>query len=129
MLTGDGGEALAHRGMLPGAKRRDDYPRRGGGDNAEAEGGGVDFCGGLERGPWEIGWPWKVRRYHGGSVKGRLGGSCGTLPPETTGVVSGSEDVGNGVAGEGSEVPDGLHSGIRPSDLLERGCPGPKAQL
>ena len=29
----------------------------------------------------------------------------------------GSEDVGNSMEGEGSEVPDGLHSGIRPSVL------------
>ena len=38
-------------------------------------------------------------------------------------------DVGNEAAGEISEVPDGLHYGVRPSDIPERGCPAPKAQL
>ena len=44
-------------------------------------------------------------------------------------MVSGSEDVVNEAAGKGSEVPDGLHSGVRPSDFTERGRIGPKAQL
>ena len=44
-------------------------------------------------------------------------------------MVSGSEDVVDEAAGKGSEVPDGLHPGVRPSDLPERGRPIPKAQL
>ena len=45
------------------------------------------------------------------------------------GVVKILEDVGGGESWEGSEVPDGLHPGIRTPDLLERECPGPKAQI
>ena len=44
------------------------------------------------------------------------------------GVVQVLEDVVGSEAGEGSEVLDGLHPGIRTSDLPERYCPGPKAQ-
>ena len=44
-------------------------------------------------------------------------------------MVSGSEDVVNEVSGKGSEFPDGLHPGVGPSDLPERGCLGPNAQL
>ena len=64
-----------------------------------------------------------------GGGNSRLGVSCGKIIPATAGVVQGLEDVGSGEVGEGSEVPDGLHTGIRPSDLPERGHPGPKAQL
>ena len=99
--------------------------RHGGVDNAEAEVDRVDCYERLERGPW--GWTRKGIRYHGGGGNGRLGGSCRTIPPEMTGVVSALEDVGNGAVGEVSEVPEGIHSGIRPSDLPERGRPGPKA--
>ena len=38
-----------------------------------------------------------------------------------------SEDVVNEAEGKGSEVPDGLHYGVRPPDLTECGCLGPKA--
>ena len=68
-----------HCGMLPGAKQQDDYPRRGGGNSSEAEGGEVDCCGGLESGHWEGEWPGKGQRDHGGGNDGRLGGSCRIL--------------------------------------------------
>ena len=45
------------------------------------------------------------------------------------GVEKGSEDMGSGDTGEGSEVPDGIHLGIRPPDLPERGRTGPESQL
>ena len=37
--------------------------------------------------------------------------------------------MGGGETGEVDEVPDGLYSGVRLSDLSERGRPGPTAQL
>ena len=37
--------------------------------------------------------------------------------------------MGNGVAREGGEVPDGLNFGVRPPDFPERGHPVPAAQL
>ena len=40
-----------------------------------------------------------------------------------------SETVGNGETGKVYEVPDGLYSGFRLSDLSEHGRPGPTAQL
>ena len=43
------------------------------------------------------------------------------LPPAMAGVIQGLKDVGGGEAGEGSEIPDGLHHGIQPPDLPERG--------
>ena len=39
------------------------------------------------------------------------------------------ENVSDGVAREGGEVPDGLHFGVRTLDLPERVRPGPVAQL
>ena len=45
------------------------------------------------------------------------------------GMVKGSENVGDGDIWEGSVVSDGLHPGIQPPDLPERGCLGPNAQL
>ena len=36
-------------------------------------------------------------------------------------MVKGSKDIGGDKAGEGSEVPDGLHPEIQPPDLPERG--------
>ena len=51
----------------------------------------------------------------------------GALPPATTGMVQGLEDVGGGEVGEGSAVPDGLHPRIRLTDLLERGRLEPEA--
>ena len=46
-----------------------------------------------------------------------------------TGVVQGSDDVGGGEAGKGSEVTGRLNPGIQPPDLPDRGRPGPEAQL
>ena len=40
-----------------------------------------------------------------------------------------SENVGGGETGEGDEVPDGLYSGFRSSDLSERGRPGLMTEL
>ena len=40
-----------------------------------------------------------------------------------------SENLGGGETGEGDEVPDGLYSRFQPSDLSERGRPGPTTQL
>ena len=57
------------------------------------------------------------------------GRSCEALPPATLGMMQGSEDVGDGETGYGSEVPDGLHPGIRPPDIPERGHLIPEAQL
>ena len=47
MPADDGGEALVHYVMLPGAGQRDNYPRHGGGNGAEATAGGVYCCGYL----------------------------------------------------------------------------------
>ena len=47
----------------------------------------------------------------------------------TEGVELISEIVGGDETGEVDEVPDGLYSGFRLSDLSERGCPGPTTQL
>ena len=47
----------------------------------------------------------------------------------TAGVVQGLEDLSGGESGEGSEVAYRIHPGIRPPDLIERGRPGPEAQL
>ena len=44
-------------------------------------------------------------------------------------MVQRSEEVGDGAAREDGEVPDGLHSGVRLSDIPEHGRPGPEAQL
>ena len=44
MTAGDGGKALLHRQMLPGAGIRDKNPMHGDGDGGEAMGGGVDCC-------------------------------------------------------------------------------------
>ena len=44
-------------------------------------------------------------------------------------MIQGQADVGDGVAREGGEVPDGLHSGIKSPDFPERGRPGSEAQL
>ena len=40
-----------------------------------------------------------------------------------------SENVGGSETGEGDEVPDGLYSGFRSSDLSERGRPGPTTKI
>ena len=44
-------------------------------------------------------------------------------------MVQGQADVGNGVAREGGEVPDGLNFGVQFPAFLERGRPGTKAKL
>ena len=40
-----------------------------------------------------------------------------------------SENVGSGETGEGDEVPDRQYSGLRLSDISERGRTGPTTQL
>ena len=65
----------------------------------------------------------------GGDSDGGARISCRSLPTATSGIVQGLEDVGIGESREGSAVLDGLHSGIRPPDLSERGPLGPEAQI
>ena len=126
---GEWGEVMVHHQMLPVARRRHNDSGRGGDNGGSVEGDRVDCCGQLKRGPREDGWPGTGVEDRGGVGDGRPRRSCRALPPATVGVVKGLEEVGSGEAGEGSEVPDGLHPGIRPPDLPERGFPGPKAQL
>ena len=117
MPAGDGGEALVYRGMLTGARRRYDHQRHGGGNSGETEGGGVDCCGRAACLHWERRWQGKERVDHVINGDGMLGGPGGTFISKTIGVVLGLEDVVNETAGEGSEVLDGLHSGVRPSGI------------
>ena len=113
--------------MLPGAGRWDNNPRRGDGDCGDTRGTELIVLGGLIVDLGKEGGQGRDKEIRGSD--GKLGGSCGKLRPETVGVVQGSEDVGSGESGKGSEVPDGLYPEIQPSDLPERGCPRPKAKL
>ena len=129
MPGGDGVEALVHRWVLPSIGKLHNNLGHGGGDGGEAKGDGIDCCGRLKRGPIEYGWPCIGRGDRRGGGNSRPRRPCGALPSATKGLVQGLEDVGGSEAVEFSAVPDGLHPGIRPADLPERGRPGPKAQL
>ena len=72
-------------------------------------------------GPWENGWS-------GGGGAGAWG-HLRTLPTATESVELISDTVWGGETGEVDEVPDGLYSVFRSSDLSERGRPGPMTQL
>ena len=71
--------------------------------------------------------PGGSRGYNGGADSGRVRGHVGPLPPTTAPMVPGREDVEHGTAGEGGEVPDGLHPGVRLSSLQELARPVPTA--
>ena len=69
------------------------------------------------------------RGYRSGGGDGEALGHLRTLPPATESVELISENVGSGETGEGDEVPDGLYSRVRLSDVSERGRPVTTAQL
>ena len=68
------------------------------------------------------------RDYGGGGnvISGRYFGS---LPSATLHMVQGQDNMRNGAAREGREVPDGLHYGVQLVGFPEGGRPRPRAQL
>ena len=129
MPTGNRVKALVHLKMLPGAGRQGDDSGCRDADGCTAEGDRDVCCRGLERRLGEYGRTGLGRRDCGGGCNGGIAGSFVALPPTTSTLVLGQEDVGDGAAVEVGEILDGLHFGIRPTDLPERVRTGPAAQL
>ena len=94
-----------------------------------SEGDRDDCSRGLEYKLGEDGRTGIGQRDCGGGFDGRVGGYFGELPPRTAPLVLIQENVRDGVAREGGEVPDGLHFGFRTLDLPEHARPGSMAQL
>ena len=69
--AGDGGEAMVHCRMSPGAGLQNNDSGRGGGYGGAAKGDGVHCYGRLQCGIQEDGWPGTGRGYCGGSGNGR----------------------------------------------------------
>ena len=115
--------------MVPGTVLQHNYLVHWGGYGGVAKGGRDDFCERIQLEPGENG---RTVTGQGDWCGGGDGGDWGhlhTIPPATESVEFISENVSGGETGEGDEVPDGLYSGFRSSDLSERGCPGPTTQL
>ena len=129
MPDGDRGEALVKFRMLPGTGRRVKNLVCVDGNGWLSEGNRDDCCRGLEYKLGEYGRTGIGKRDWGIGCDVRVGGYFGELTPRTAPLVLIQENVSDGVAREGGEVPDGLHSGVRLLGFPEGGRPRPSAQL
>ena len=110
---------VVHRGMLPRPRQhlddRECRCRTKGAPPGRRTVGGVGFqsetfgAGGRPEG----------RRYGGGTGKEGNRGYVGAIPPSPALMVPGLEDMEHDPAGEGGEVPDGLHPGYGLPYLFE----------
>ena len=105
MPTGNGGEALVHCQMLPGAGRRGDNLGRGSSDEVSTKGSGVDCRVGFGHQLGEEGRTWPGQRDYGSGGDSRAIRYFGKLPSAAAHMMQGQADVGDGVAREGGEVP------------------------
>ena len=86
-------------------------------DGVVAKGGRADFFGRPQRGPWENRWTVTWRGDCSGGGDSGDWGYLRTIPPGIDSVELISETVWCGETGEVDEVPDGLYSVLRLSNL------------